>query len=144
MECFSILCIFAKMRVHAMTKVKPTFVYSLIALLFLITAGFGFMVPMTMDGHHHEPGCPFMPGEQSICMMTPLDHIAAWQSTFTTLVPDAVKLVLLALCFVAILPQLFRPPDKLRRSLITVFTLDLPPPLYQQLFSQGILNPKAP
>ncbi len=117
--------------------------YAFLTIIFLLIAGFGFVMPMTTDGHHHESGCPFMPGEQSVCMMTPLDHISAWQSTFTTLVPGAFSLILLTLCLVVIASQFFRPPDT-GRSPARLQKINIPPSLYQQLFSKGILNPKAP
>jgi hypothetical protein len=92
--------------------------------------------------HHHSPGCPFMPGEYVVCTMTIMDHIIAWKNVFMSTAP--IVLVFLApLVFVYFLHTRDEPPDffvrQHRHSLLGAF---IPPPLYQKLFSKGILNPR--
>ena len=94
--------------------------------------------------------CPFMPGHTSICKMSPMDHIAAWQSMFTTLpTKETLSLLFILLTFLALLRFKFR--DKffisvhLCRSFYTnrywVSRLLIFNPL-KEAFSRGILNPK--
>ncbi len=117
---------------------------SFILIAFVTLSGFGVLTMTGMDGHHHEPGCPFMRGEQAICNMTVLDHITAWQNTFTAIVP----ILFVYLQFVAIVLLVWKyhsPPDFFVRRLLSRCTEEhASVPFYQQLFSSGILNPKAP
>ncbi len=101
---------------------------------------------MAVSGHHHAPGCPFMPGEQAMCEMNAFDHIAAWQSTFTTTLPVVFVLTLFtALAFVFTWRLWYPPPDLVLASVTYRQRAKVPlVPLYQQLFSRGILNPKIP
>lgn len=113
----------------------------IILTAFILVAVFGIMAITPL--HHHEPGCPFMPGEQAICPMGLLEHITAWKDIFTVSIPS----VFLPLFFAAIptfawffyLPP--RLPVVFQRLKTKKFSFNN---LYQELFSQGILNPKAP
>lgn len=108
---------------------------------FIAVGVFGMM---GMEGHHHEPGCPFMPGENVICQMDVFDHISAWQHMFTSVVPSLV-ILLLSAAVVVFVGQRKRPPDIPILSGIRNFSRQKDiPNLYQQLFSKGILNPKIP
>lgn len=93
---------------------------------------------------HHEPGCPFMPGEQAICQMDVFDHISAWQSMFTTTLPAlAIYLVLTAVIFVAWI--YYSPPDLFVRAFLERRRFEPARiSIIQELFSSGILNPRAP
>ena len=116
-------------------------ILTLALIAFIGMAGFGMFA---MTGHHHEPGCPFMPGEQAICEMNIFDHISAWQNTFTGVLPSIFILILaVALNFVYWF-NYDKPPD-LRGRVSPRSSPGLNRPnLYQELFSSGILNPKAP
>lgn len=118
----------------------------LFSLIFILTSlsTFGTTIVTSGDGHHREPGCPFMAHEQAICDMNAFDHIAAWQKVFTTILPTlSLYAFLAALVF---LSQKYWKPlyifvQTSRRGHsqdVIVFSL------YQQLFSDGLLNPKAP
>lgn len=109
--------------------------------IFLVMGSVGIMA---MSGHHHEPGCPFMLGEQAICQMDVFDHITAWQSAFTTIIPTVVLLILLA-SVVFIAWRYYRSPDLFARSNIPgrIFRSERVS-VIQELFSSGILNPRAP
>lgn len=119
----------------------------LIGILILtayLVAG-GFMLVGSMQ-HHETSGCPFMPGEHAaICQMDVFDHISAWQSMFAAVVPTILILGLLA-ALIALTWGFWRPPPittarpflhKKRSELVII-------PLFQQLFSDGILHPKIP
>jgi hypothetical protein len=116
-----------------------------IVLLAIVTlGGFGMFAMAGMDGHHHEPRCPFMPGEQVICNMNALDHITAWQSAFTGTLPTLFVYLLLAVAVLSIW-KYYSPPDLFVRRLLPSRARDpVSIPFYQELFSSGILNPRAP
>lgn len=122
-----------------MNTLKPIIAaFSLAA--FLAVGVFGMMA---MTGHHHEPGCPFMPGEQAICQMDAFDHISAWQEAFTAVVPSLV-ILLLAVAVVFYVWRREWPPDIPARVRLRPKRQNQTPNLYQELFSRGILNPKIP
>lgn len=112
-----------------------------ILALFLSVFIFGMLsLPLS---HHHEPGCPFMVGEQSICPMGTLEHISVWKSIFNT----SATFIFVYLTFIFAGFYIFKknhPPNFL--ILLRRFKQDnfSDTNLYQELFSQGILNPKAP
>lgn len=126
-----------------MTRIKPIIaIFVLVAYLAL-----GSFLMMGMMDHHHMAmgGCPFMPGEHAICQMDAFDHISAWQSAFVSVVPTILILSMLAAVVVLAWRHWYPPPNLVlasvayrERARITIV------PLYQQLFSRGILNPKIP
>src|SRR3989338_9044020 len=92
--------------------------------------------------------CPFM-GEDAICNMNPLEHIATWQSAFTTTAPGKGVVSLLVLLFASllvlqtwkhILSRRRDPPIQAFRVRYKVY-FPLTSSL-QEAFSNGILNPK--
>lgn len=122
---------------------KQKNILSIIILVAFITVAVFGILSIT-PSHTHEPGCPFMPGEQAICPMGLLEHISAWKNIFTVSVPYAVLLILVIFLILS-LWFLIHPPNyfffkykRLRQVGFAHITL------YQELFSQGILNPKAP
>lgn len=123
-----------------MKLLKPI-ISTFVLIAFLAVGVFGLMA---MTGHHHEPGCPFMPGEQAICQMDVFDHISAWQNAFTAIVP--LFIILLSFAAIALyIRHKERPPDIPIRPRIRPDSWHANiPSLYQRLFSRGILNPKIP
>jgi len=83
-----------------------------------------------------------MPGGAMLCVHSPLLHITHWQSVFVATLAEVVLSVASALLFVH--PEIFKLPE--RRLLFVGVRKRRPNPqnLLQELFSQGILNPKAP
>lgn len=119
-------------------------------LAFLLFGSAGAMhFGMNMGADGKMAPCPFS-GEGAICTMNPLEHIAAWQSAFTTTVQNerdiAFLLIALTLLFtVGFWRELFTKRDlrslqrwhSVLREEFNIFD-----PL-QEAFSNGILNPKV-
>ena len=90
-----------------------------LTLLFLAVSLFGIFG--MMSAHQHEgmapTHCLFM-GETAVCSMTPLDHLARWQTMMSASVIEMLVLALLALVVVHLLGFLqhsFKPPNITRR-----------------------------
>ncbi len=102
------------------------------------------------------PGCPFMDTDTStLCTMSPFEHIEAWQHLLT--VTPTTSAILLLLFVLLLGKKRFEIFIKLARQVpffarqffkrnfsVTVFlnTHTFQNDFHQQLFSQGILNPK--
>lgn len=114
---------------------------------FLLTAVFavgGVGILAMMSDYHHVSGCPFMPGEQAICQMDAFDHIAAWQKTFTTVLPSIISLIFLAAVAVFFW-KYYDPPDLLTRQQFPKHRYrPLGVSVVAELFESGILSPRAP
>lgn len=118
--------------------------FALVAFFLLGASNFSHAGMTTgMDGQMAD--CPFTPGV-AICDMNPLEMIAASQNLLTTL-PQQNDLfsVLMLLIAAAVLLVSWKPPVP-RRALSRVFVprhdyVSFSNPL-QELFSNGILNPK--
>lgn len=117
-------------------------------LFMSLFGSFQSVMGMSMDGA--IPGCPIMPG-MSMCAMSPLEHISLMQSFFTgiTQQENPIFTLLLALTFFACLStiwfrRLFSPSDSDQRALLYFYRKKFFSilGLLQELFSQGILNPK--
>ncbi|MDE1925332.1 MAG: hypothetical protein KGH79_04120 [Patescibacteria group bacterium] len=119
----------------------------IVVSLFGVAQGIG----MQTDSHGKMTGCMF--SGTAICTMTPFEHLAAWQSMFTAIVSsqsvNMLALLLLAatvfaafmatqLLFDAALDLLEARQRLYARRAFAAAHLN---PL-QELFSQGILNPK--
>ena len=94
------------------------------------------------------PGCPLMGDTTVVCTMDPIEHIEAWQHMFTAL--PQIGLVLLIVLVAALafsLHRLFSRIWLLRtlyrfKSVVGVANEYRTRSHLQELFSQGILNPK--
>lgn len=108
---------------------------------YLFFAMFGLLAM----GHMHHGSmsvtdkCPFMVGEQVLCTMDFAEHITTWQALINT------TNVVFVIFFISILFIFFyfylRPPNLARSKL---YIKPLRESHIIALFSQGILNPKAP
>lgn len=95
------------------------------------------------------PGCPFMNESAVLCTMDPIQHLTAWQHMFTaTPVVEAMLLlsliIALALARTELLSWLWKIPElelSYRRTITPDETYSSTNYL-QEIFSQGILNPK--
>lgn len=117
----------------------------LVVMAYIAVAVFG-LLPMTGIAHDmtmQGVDCPYTTGMQSFCN-TGFSHIRGWQ-TFSNGITSQFELsLILALVFVSFLPLartvlasgLF---VRLRKR-----SRHIPRTIYQELFSQGILNPKNP
>ena len=132
------------------TTGKGLLILGLVAFLSLGSFGMSHStMSMGPDGSMTMTDCN-MPGMTAICNMNPLEHIAMWQSMFTTTLQqngfDLLVLLLAAFTLALVWTRLLRPqlqPEKvLTFSTIRSRGVSLPSPLFQELFSSGILNPK--
>jgi len=135
------------------TKKFARFLLGLALIAFLSVAFFGASQTMGMDQQSDGTmgGCMFT-GMEEICEMSFTEHLAQWQSMFTTTVTQnaftVILLLLLAVVFVTV--------GIFKRNLLLLFSyyttrwrlyikqnpnLSLFNPL-KEAFSQGILNPK--
>lgn len=118
---------------------------------FLFMSLFGIFqsaMGMSMDGKMSD--CPFMPG-MNVCPMSPLEHMTFMQSFFTNIPQQENPLLalLFSLAFIAFVSvtwfkRFFSPPDPSQRALQHFYRQRSFSILrvLQELFSQGILNPK--
>lgn len=103
---------------------------------FILAALFGLSV-MFADSMQ-SAGCPFVHGTV-LCSGSALDHFSMWQTVFAAILA-ALSVILISA------PRAFR-----RRSVRLALRILLPvraqgpdrPPLFQELLSRGILNPKT-
>ena len=119
-------------------------------LLFLLGTMFFslFHMSMGMDMSGGMTDCPFMTHAEVICPMNLADHIGAWKSVFTSIAPTLTLLLAVAgvAVFIAsIAPNLLRKiqyasPPMYRWHQVRTYTFPYRP--LQELFSNGILNPK--
>ena len=120
--------------------------------VFLLTGFLGlshFSMSMNMEGDTTMSDCPFMSG-MAICNMSILEHIATWQSMFAHIQqPQNPMLVLLFLLSVSLvmvgwIKRRYPPPKNSLEQCAYFFgrehVLVIKP--LQDLFSNGILNPK--
>lgn len=106
---------------------------------FILGAVFGLYValfPMP-----HEMGCPFALGHTLLCVAS-FDHLAHWQNAFTAVLAEIIALFILAVFSWQLI--LLRPNNTLREVHCFREGIFILPTLFQELFSQGILNRKAP
>lgn len=113
---------------------------SIVLVAFIMLAGFGLYVP-TMNHDGHEMGCPFAPGGTAICA-APLAHLEHWQSAFVTILAETLVLAAALIFLGAPFPIPKIDPQYERYRLRA--RIPVRPPMFQELFSRGILNPKAP
>lgn len=121
-----------------MKVLKPLFT-SFTLLVYVFLAIFGLMA-MNYIHTHDMPSmehCPFMIGQQSICSMSTVDHIGAFNNIVQTTLMQMIVLTLPVLFFFFLLN--LRPPN------VPLKTYSRPrQDFFSMLFSQGILHPKAP
>ena len=116
--------------------------YALTLLIaFSIVAVFGLFLP-SMNHMEHDMGCPFAPGDTALCA-TPLAHLGHWQTAFTAVLVELLTLFALAV-LVFVHRHLFELHDKQYERHRWREHVPIRPTLFQELFSQGLLNPKVP
>ena len=128
---------------------KTFFTLALITVLMMSFLGISHMgMTMGADGKMTQAPCPFMNGS-GICNMSPLEHIAMWQSLFTSTLQQFNPVLQLLLLIVSIAlgfswrRYLYPPPDNVHKQFRRYSRCDqIPTSFLQELFSQGILNPK--
>jgi len=117
--------------------------------IFLVVGGFGilFSFGMNMSSEGDMPPCPFMAQGSSMCTMTPLEHISAWQSMLTALPVGNILLATLLIFAVIILIS----KDALgliEQKLLSIYRFRHRKRFttwnyLQEAYSRGLLNPKT-
>lgn len=111
----------------------------LTAMLLVLAALLGpwMLVSMSMDQGHM--GCPFMQGQATLCPMAVFDHLEHWQSAFATTLVEIISFAVVAtftgLWRIPLSQNAWLPPPTRKVSR---------PTLLEELFSQGLLHPRAP
>jgi len=101
-----------------------------------------------MSDHGHRHGCPFM-GMTTICEMSPLEHIAAWQSTYATIIlQDTVTAIIYALILWFAWTVFFRGKPFFIPTSVSVRRIDqIPSSLFSRALKEalmrGIVHPKV-
>ena len=103
---------------------------------FVAVLSFGSL-GLIKESHVAHTGCPFAAEQQGMCPMMSLEHVEFFSIAVVVVIAViAVILISFKQEIVLILEKQQVRFDQLRRKKKI--------PLYQNLFSQGILNPKAP
>jgi hypothetical protein len=115
-----------------MTRSVPRAVSVLLIISFFVVFG------VLGTGAHHDAHCPFMPAALALCS-TPAAHVSHWQALFAA----ALQTILVFAAFVTVyaayvLPEVRKDFYRLKRRFRARTTL------MQDLFADGILNPKIP
>jgi hypothetical protein len=121
----------------------------ILLVVFLWVGGFGILSAVQMSHGEHQAGCTITLGEHVICAMNPFEYLSVWQSIFSvplTLIASFLLLLrALGLALFARIKKVILDPPEITDSqeVSRRFTFYIPD-LYTELFSQGILHPKAP
>ena len=116
---------------------------SAVLLSFSILALFGLLITATQlreQTHHHTTAadtCPFLPGEQTHCLMNFQDHLNAWEQLMR--VTPIYKTILLLVC---VLVAALRMPWFKTSAKQWIVAIDLPPP--SASFFATTIQPRAP
>ncbi len=117
---------------------KILYVIILMSIFGAVTIGVHFLA----TDHHHEPGCPFMPFEQAICPMGLMEHISKWKESFLLILPSLILVLVVIISFIR---KILSPPiSSLIHKLRSDHNINQKYSIWAELYSNGILNPKAP
>lgn len=119
---------------------------ALLLAAFFCVGVLAYSASMTQMDMHHDMGgatkqlCPMM-GNAPACANV-FAHISHWQTTLAGTFVEMLVLVVMAFVFVRSFGRLFwyrlTRPLRISKSVLPI------PTIFQELFSQGILNPKVP
>lgn len=121
----------------------------ILLVVFLWVGGFGILSAVQMSHGEHQAGCTITLGEHVICAMNPFEYLSVWQSIFsvplTLIASFLLLLIALGLALFARIKKVILDPPEITdfQEVSRRFTFYIPD-LYTELFSQGILHPKAP
>lgn len=130
---------------------KILLILTTISFLWLGTFGLlSHMSEMRSDNQMTMGGCLF-DGQEEICNMDFSEHLSVWQSVLTSLPQNfgLLNMLILAIVLVVIIPFLHDPLSRLSERIRFRYKLYIKqhPQInlfnfIQEIFSQGILNPK--
>ncbi len=136
------------MNLSSQKLVKAIFTLGILTFfLFGIFVVMNFGMDTGMNGVMSR--CPFADG-MSVCNMSPFEHIAAWQSMFTSLprqqqyIGSLLLLLLVSFLVVTWIRNIYPPSKNLLRQFLYTRHKEYTPrgSFLQEAFSNGILNPK--
>lgn len=124
-----------------------------IVIIFALAGMFGAHFSMLQDERGNMGDCPFMDHDATICQMTIIAHIQAWQMMITAIPQKIIGSLAMLLLFSAIMACTALIAYLYRRLLIlalcALFKLSIQRYQYlsflhhlKEAFSQGILNPR--
>ena len=131
------------------TRKAKYLLLGILLVVFLWVGGFGILSAVQMSHGEHQAGCTITLGEHVICAMNPFEYLSVWQSIFsvplTLIASFLLLLIALGLALFARIKKVILDPPEITDSqeVSRRFTFYIPD-LYTELFSQGILHPKAP
>jgi hypothetical protein len=138
------------MSISQSALAKILFSFGAVAFLLVGALGlshFGMTMKMDMNGNMDMSDC-FMPGMAAVCNMNLLEHITTWQHAFLV-PPQQYGILSLLLLFIFALGTgrvrwQYPPPENRVQTLWSrvAQSCSLPATSLQELFSDGILNPK--
>jgi hypothetical protein len=108
---------------------------------FVLLTGVGLYTSATGHDHEEHPAdCPLVLGDMALCQ-APLAHLEHWQSALLALAADMLVLVAALVFF-----NWYSIPNKDPQHERFKRRAQQPqrPTLFQELFAQGLLHPKAP
>lgn len=115
-----------------MSRPVPRTVSALLIVSFFVVFG------VLGTGAHHDAHCPFMPVALALCS-TPAAHVSHWQALFAAALQAALVFAVSVAVYAAfVLPEARKDFYRLKRRRRPR------PTLMQDLFADGILNPKIP
>lgn len=117
-----------------------TLAYALL-VTFIVLAVFGLYLPFS-SGHASHHGCPFSIGGTAICDAS-LSHIEHWQAALAATLVNAVLLATVLFSTFVWFGVSHKTEVQYQRYRTRLKTPERPS-LYRELFSDGILNRKAP
>ncbi len=110
-------------------------------LLSIVLVG-SFGIATFLDNPTHSGHCHFTLDESAICAASILQHLGHWQTAFAAIVMGGLLFAIFVP--VRMRASTFKLLNRRRGALFQERRGPVPIPLFQQLFSQGILNRKAP
>ncbi len=127
---------------NRLLHMKAIFAIVIIFTYAFLTVFSVLQMPETMSmGTPTNHSCAYMPGEQGLCPMNLLDHLTTWKQFSSAHFLLLEILFLSTLVFAGIYYWRYASPPQffIRKK----DTTDLFEPLYQSLFSSGLLHSKA-
>ncbi len=113
---------------------------SIVLSAFVLLAVFGLF--LSSGGYRGHEGCPFTSTTAAICV-APLAHLEHWQSSFVAVLVELATLFVAVMVMVVWFDWRILKDPQIERFRLQE-RIPIRPTLFQELYSQGILNRKEP